>query len=528
MKKLKLFILPFVLMFVGILNINAKEVTVCKSGCDYTTLQDAVGKIQSGDTVKLKNDVNLDSTVVLRSDMILDLGGYTLQTNTYFVDVESDITITNGTLDLKDSGMLVVQSSDSIKAKKSHLLLDKSLNINADEDAIVIMPSGYAVYNAVVDIKGKVIANGFAITIHGDQKFIGSLAPIVNIYDGAVLTSRTSPAIYAAGYGTWNINGGTITGSEALSIKSGIFNITGGKFTSNGKFVDPAIAYNNGSEDTGAALSITANDAYSKNVKVNITGGTFKSTNGHAFYEGISNSKTTAVKELKISNGIFTSAQGKDAVKITSTSDLKGFITGGTYSSDVVDLVADKYTVNKKSGQYLVEENKIVESNNKDVKFESKDAFSNDYKLVVTAKNKEEINKIAEKVKNIYSKNSKVKNANLLALYEIDITDGNNIIPMNNGKFTISIAIDESLRKYDTYKVIYVNNNGVEETIDAKLIDGKIVFTTSHLSTYGIVGYNNVVVENPNTLDNISLFIVLGSLSLVGVSLSVFKLRKSN
>lgn len=192
MKKLKLFILPFVLMFVGILNINAKEVTVCKSGCDYTTLQDAVGKIQSGDTVKLKDDVNLDSTVVLRSDMILDLGGYTLQTNTYFVDVESDITITNGTLDLKDSGMLVVQSSDSIKAKKSHLLLDKSLNINADKDAIVIMPSDYAVYNAVVDVKGKVIANEFAITIHGDQKFIGSLAPIVNIYDGAVLTSRTA------------------------------------------------------------------------------------------------------------------------------------------------------------------------------------------------------------------------------------------------------------------------------------------------------------------------------------------------
>lgn len=102
--------------------------------------------------------------------------------------------------------------------------------------------------------------------------------------------------------------------------------------------------------------------------------------------------------------------------------------------------------------------------------------------------------------------------------------NGNNVVRMENGEFTISIAIDKKLQSYDSYKVVYVGDE--LEEIDAKLVDGKIVFTTSHLSTYGIVGVNNAEVKNPNTGDSVTLFIIFGTLSLMLAFGFMYKYKK--
>ena len=48
-------------------------------------------------------------------------------------------------------------------------------------------------------------------------------------------------------------------GSEAIAIKRGVLNVTGGTFTATGDAVkDPVTANNNGTEDTGAAISVTS------------------------------------------------------------------------------------------------------------------------------------------------------------------------------------------------------------------------------------------------------------------------------
>ena len=105
---------------------------------------------------------------------------------------------------------------------------------------------------------------------------------------------------------------------------------------------------------------------------------------------------------------------------------------------------------------------------------------------------------------------------------------------MKNGKFTISIALEDNDKKYDNYKVVYIDNQGnISETLDAKLVDGKIVFETTHLSVYGVIGYNNATVQttpatNPNTGDNLSMIIILGGLSLLTIGMSVRKLNKNN
>ena len=117
----------------------------------------------------------------------------------------------------------------------------------------------------------------------------------------------------------------------------------------------------------------------------------------------------------------------------------------------------------------------------------------------------------------------------MIALYDINVVDGRQVVPMEDGEFTISISIPESMQKFDTYKVFYIDNDGkIAETLDAKLENGKVVFTTTHLSTYGVLGYNNVIEENPKTYDGITTWIILGLISMSGiVGTSIYR-KKQN
>ena len=128
--------------------------------------------------------------------------------------------------------------------------------------------------------------------------------------------------------------------------------------------------------------------------------------------------------------------------------------------------------------------------------------------------------------------NKEIKDTTLIKIYDIRIMKDREVISIENGKFTIAIAIPESDQKYDNYKVVYFDEEGkLVETLDAKWVNGKLVFTTTHLSTYGLVGNNNVVtevvpeiIENPKTADiNLSLILALLGLSSVGTVLIITK-----
>ena len=181
------------------------------------------------------------------------------------------------------------------------------------------------------------------IGINGNIKSTIEYAKI-NIHPGAVVrgTNGTSsnantadgPAIYAAGYAEWNISGGTISGDEALSIKSGKFNITGGEFIATGEFQDPATSWGNGTEATGAAISITNNNSYAKNVTLNIEGGTFFSKNGYAVYESDTESQSgsaLSTEGISISGGSFKGAQDDDLFSKNDTN----FVTKGEFNNPV-------------------------------------------------------------------------------------------------------------------------------------------------------------------------------------------------
>ena len=415
MKKAKLFILSIALMFIGIIGVNAEEITVCSSGCDHNNMLAAINAATDGDTIKMTENMTNSDLLLVTKSVTFDLGGKKLTTSQHFVvlprtGTNPDVIIKNGTIELTDKDIqLVVQGADVKDTANTKLTIEKDATILNNSEgngvaAIMVQSAGNEAYDTIVDIKGTVKGTTFAITIHGDTNKVDAQAPIINIYDSAKLTSVSGPAIYGAGYGFWNINGGTIEGKEALSIKSGEYTITGGKFSATGEYVENPISDNSGSEPTGAAISITANNSYAGHVKMNISGGEFTSKNGNAIYEGQTNSNSTVVDEIKISDGKFISAEGKATVRVTSTSDkLEGFIAGGEYSEDPKEelIVQNKVTKQLPNGNYVIGEErniKVADTKNGKVTVDKSKAVKGEIiKLTITPDKGYELDKIIVK-----------------------------------------------------------------------------------------------------------------------------------
>ena len=144
--------------------------------------------------------------------------------------------------------------------------------------------------------------------------------------------------------------------SNALSIKSGEFTINGGTFTADGVFVASVVSYSNGSEATGAAISITANDDYEGNVALTINDGEFSSEKGYALYEGDTDNGKDAVDNIDILGGNFEGKEG--AVKSTNET---AFISGGSYNTDIdeKDIAKDLEEVVQDGVHYVGTKNKI-------------------------------------------------------------------------------------------------------------------------------------------------------------------------
>ncbi len=87
--------------------------------------------------------------------------------------------------------------------------------------------------------------------------------------------------------------------------------------------------------------------------------------------------------------------------------------------------------------------------------------------------------------------NKKVKDFDIVSLYDVSIYNGKKEVEMKNNLFIIKIKLDEKNNNYDNYKIIYVNDDGeIAEYIDGTIEDGYIVFKTTHLSQYGVIGQN--------------------------------------
>ena len=136
---------------------------------------------------------------------------------------------------------------------------------------------------------------------------------------------------------------------------------------------------------------------------------------------------------------------------------------------------------------------------------------------------------------------------NLKAVFDINVvSNAGEIIKIEDNKMQIRILLEESLRGYDKYQVVYIKDGKIVEEKPTKIEGNYIVFETTHLSEYGIVANNNEKVEeaqkpqtdnketqeeanktqNPQTGDNVVVFGIMATVATLGLAVSTIILKK--
>lgn len=326
---------------------------------------------------ELKEAVKNDGEIVLQKDIIMtdditvrgqkiniDLNGNSLTLKAY-------IRVYEGSLEFSGKGLIkddredlrgtiyVYGSTDSKAVSFATLTVGKDVKIETKRYGIVVwpitenkkpVPTYFPTYGTVINFNGTIIStneNAGGITISGNLKNDGKLenAPIINIGKTAVVKTTAEAALYAAGIGVWNIDGGVFEGKSAIGIKSGKLVINDGTFTATGETKTGEL-YGNGIISTGSSIQIENNKGYAGNIEITINGGTFESEKGLSIYHyPPTKDEENALKSLVINGGVF-----KANYKLLENDNVT--IEYGEFASEIIDLLKNGYVQLFTNGVY--------------------------------------------------------------------------------------------------------------------------------------------------------------------------------
>lgn len=131
-----------------------------------------------------------------------------------------------------------------------------------------------------------------------------------------------------------------------------------------------------------------------------------------------------------------------------------------------------------------------------------------------------------------YGKKAAEGKGELLKIYELYLNNNGTEVHELEGGFRIKLEIADDMKGYDSYKLIYIADDGLTEDAIPLNINGKFLEgTLPHLSMYALVGSKNESNKsNPKTADNIMVYfstIGLSSISLALIGLYTKK-KKAN
>lgn len=322
-----------------------------------TALPDAVGGVYT-----LTSDVTLSQDLKFEDggNYTIDLGGKTLTfSNSRLRLFHGTLTIKNGTITGASQPINVYGGSNANDSNYSVLNLESGTTVNGDYGVCVFAKEthgtsnrGFA-YGAVVNLNGATVKGSkTAVFVQGYIGGTSSDAEVmkkdniatVNINSGTTITATGEQGIAVNGLAKVNVyDGASITGREAIGVKRGILNVNGGTLKATGNKIDPATANHNGTEATGAAISVTSTYSNYGAISVNVSGGTIESVHNAAVYQGHSVSNNAAIAysddvKVNITGGTFTSGDGVPTVYIADkiTNDVSTYttkvISGGTFN----------------------------------------------------------------------------------------------------------------------------------------------------------------------------------------------------
>lgn len=334
------------------------ETAVAKVGdVEYPTLAGAVAAVADGGTVTLLGNVTELETISITGGKKVDLNlnekNITFKADNYFlvdngalnVTGKGNITSSHGNDNNTWLPTIYAYGTDADTANYSVVTIGKDVVIdNQGSYGLAIGHKNYKAYGAKVIVEGTVTST-YGFTVTGNAKATEGNIPEITVTESGKIVSTDGSAIYAAGYGIYNI-AGTLSGINfGIEIRAGKLNVEDtAKISATGNFSDP-VPNGNGSTVTGAAIAVSQHTT-NLPIDVNIKGGEISETgtNGHALYE-IDTVENEAAENVAKDVSITVSG-GSFNGNVYSTNN-KLSITGGAFTdiANAVKYAADNATI---------------------------------------------------------------------------------------------------------------------------------------------------------------------------------------
>lgn len=387
--------------------------------------------------------------------------------------------------------------------------------------------------NFVMD-GGEVRATGEgSIGVSGNGNTTGAHVTI----NGGTITSGELGIYAPQKQGITTINGGVINALAGVEIRAGALNITGGVINVPADTEYSISANGNGSTTTGAAIAVAQHTTL-QSIDVNVTGGVFTAPVAFAEANPQHNPGEDIAKVgLSITGGTFNATNGDP---IVTSEDVTGFVAGGAYNKNLdAKYVADGYVsaFDSEDNAYKVVDPKHMEDPGSEVdtyideetgeekqyiapvKIDYGDGYIEDggegeghvsaaieFGKELIADRKATLSVVEKSVDDLTIDDA--KGGDLIGAVEIDMLDRDGQkIEVKDNALKIYFDIDDEtyakLAEYDDlYAVYFEDGKEVERykiTLEGEVGNYYFWFETTHLSTYAVVGVNEVAASAPET-----------------------------
>lgn len=452
--------------------------------------------------------------------------------NTKVLEINKEINGQNGydMFHVEDGADLTLRGSGTLNAGRYGAIADGA-NLTIDGVTInATKNSSYGVYaknNGCVTMKSGQVNADYAA-------FAGNNSTgEMNFYiEGGVLHSNRYPAIYMPGQVNLVMSGGTLDGGVVarmgqIIIEGGTINAQSNPVAGDGLDVN----YGSMPSMSGEAISLVGGSykstatTFGNDMNVTIDGDNVK-VNGDIVLYDLGNTANGYEQNInvEIKNGTFTGFKTKfteEEIGFTlksgytaglndSAGRIKVEISGGKYATEpAAEVIVDNSEAEEEDGVYVIypkdvdwaEEGFIETDASHDDQLDAIVAF--DKSLIADRKASLSATLVDPGTLTL----DKNKGGELIRAFDITMLDRyNNEIPVHDNHLAVVIGFDEGiydlLTSYDELYVAYFDAQGQEkERYDLTLEESAVIFETTHLSTYGIVGVDNdeIVAEETAT-----------------------------
>ena len=364
-------VFPVVVSATEVSTENVAQLNVAQIGnTKYTTIEEALDAAMGTDEkVVLLSNATLAGTYKVTDNLTIDLAGFNISaTNKLFEVKGAEFTVEGkGMLEetTPDYAPIYVYGSDDENASNYTVInVGKDVTLKGWSGIMIKNSANNHAYGVVVNAEGTMISEKDSGGVTGSGVYVNGFIkdtekyPVINL-NSATISTSTGTGVYGAGFAKWNITDTKITAYEmGVGIKSGIFTLDNVDITVNGPYAFPT-GNGNGINATGAAIQIEEYKSYAGKIDLTINSGNFTSENNSALLEYTTSvDGVTFIENIAINGGTFNSAEEKDVITLSDsfkTTITDGFITGGTFSSDVSSYIPAYYVCNQSNSNYVVQ-----------------------------------------------------------------------------------------------------------------------------------------------------------------------------